>query len=830
MKILTLFIFIFLIISCTTSIKESKKENNNHIDSIAKIRLNSCDTALVDNQMKVVEENEILENFDSIVFSKSFLLPIFEMYDSPFNKGRLLIRTNGSNYEINKDFTGLRNLSSFLGKVGNEIREENIVKDQFNDSLIWAIGFHHGLVRYNVFNKEIRELSSKDFFKRSALSCISISKDYVWVGTSEGFFRIRKSDFSVDSISDFNGIWIKSIVKSDNGKLVVNSNYLFDEESHSIVPFNKVKGVKYDIITNYRLIDNAIVFTYQENKKKVIFPNDLIKDFNYNRPSYNSFLYDGKLWDLNGSISYFDYSNDSTVSIKFENYPKTFCVDDSLIWFTSENLIFKLEMKTEKIFRCPKPFNNISSLHVDDNYLFINYRNRLMRLRKEQLFKSLILNSSICNDEILFKKLVHEIEMNYSENPIEILNSYLKVKKRFNNSTNTIINNKLKILEKNTISYLIHQMSDETFKVLLENLQAGKYDLVKDVIYYGITIKYGVDRDIANAQKYYQILKNEYPQSRFIKVFGKNDSICFDRIKRELTLINDSNLTTDIKLWHKYNCFDKNVLSDVFSLGWLSRPYCYFYLDTIIQSYPESEYADNAEWIIQEYNNCFRNEEGDPEHFSDHDLNFSRSFLSKYQDSEFIPEVLMDMAYIYTYCGDSLLERLRYIDTALIVYEKLIEEYPEFARKNNIEKKLNIKNNLLKHGLGWKFSFNSKKMTYSRTEPIELEFKIKNEANFSRELEVYENIPNFYVGLYGETEFVELLNKPIGIKKVVKIPAFGTYCEVWDIKSMIKNNRYSPPGYYKIGDVERITIRGGQGVFDYESESMKELRLNIIDE
>ncbi len=804
-------LFILLIVLCIFSCTPNKKEN---------------DKVLI----KKSEPEVIVEEFDhdSCLFSPKINLRIDELFISPFDKSKLIIvNYNGPNYQVDINNLKLDNLVDVIGGFGKGVRKTSILQDNYNDSLIWAFGFHEGLIVHNKFTKENKEFSNSEYFDRNALTCFYISKDYVWFGSSKGLYSVGKGDYKIRKLSVFSDIWIKKILPKGSDKLIVNDNYILNTKTNKYEPFQSVNDSIYDLITSYREIDGVIAFSFKRNITKIIFPNGRVKTFKYNRPRYDFNIYRNELWDIFGRITYYNYDSDVLETIPLNTPAGAFVHEDSIAWFISKDFIFKLDKTNKLVYRYPDEFSKILNIAASDDYLFLNHGDRITRLSKDFVNSNLILNKKFEDEENDFQVYMKVIQ--YNNEPIKVIEVFREIKRKFANSENKLIRKKIEELQHKKIVNTIKFISDKDYTTVINKLDSNEYVDIEDILLYSLSVHHGMKRRVDSSLKYYKLLKSKYPESNFLKQFKQSDIDNLNAVSEELKSINTEKISNDIKLWKKYEIYKKYPFSRLFAGPWLSRPFQYCFLDSIALLYPQSQYADNAEWINKKFSNVFRNEGVEERIYSSNSLDFYRSFILNYPKSEFLPEVLKDMAYLYTYCGDSIQERILNIDSAQIIYDRLQKEFPDFAAKEKLSKYNDLKSKLLKGSLGWKFSIKLSKQTYNRSEPIEIEFIYENELNIKRDLNLYEEIPNFGVYVLGESEFIEIPTNSNYEKRTVSIEPLGIYSEKWDITKMIRLNYNRKVGYFKIGNTGGLAITAVTGIEGSEPISSKEVRVKIID-
>ncbi|WP_445737389.1 two-component regulator propeller domain-containing protein [Mariniflexile sp.] len=116
-----------------------------------------------------------------------------------WNNGLFLLK-NGSNKFINYNSSNTPNINS------NSI----LSFDEDSDGIIWIGTFHSGVLSYNpktekFTNQKMSPFPKKEIIGDDVRKVLVDSKNDIWVGTTEGLFRIKKNgtnDLIVESISD----------------------------------------------------------------------------------------------------------------------------------------------------------------------------------------------------------------------------------------------------------------------------------------------------------------------------------------------------------------------------------------------------------------------------------------------------------------------------------------------------------------------------------------------------------------------------------------------------------------------------------------------------
>lgn len=168
---------------------------------------------------------------------------------------------------------GSYSFANFSSKNLPEVFRSNRIMsfDEGADGTIWIGTFYDGLISYNPKSKEFVRHTSKPFIKNelhtSAIRKVLVdSKDNLWLGTTQGLFKVVKvnsGDFKIKPLADIvkntgqnitSANHILSLYESADGKIFIGTRgsglCSYDDEKQEYVFYNGIIGLKDETVAS----------------------------------------------------------------------------------------------------------------------------------------------------------------------------------------------------------------------------------------------------------------------------------------------------------------------------------------------------------------------------------------------------------------------------------------------------------------------------------------------------------------------------------------------------------------------------------------------------
>ena len=448
------------------------------------------------------------------------------------------------------------------------------------------------------------------------------------------------------------------------------------------------------------------------------------------------------------SLTFQEIDSEKTQNIKIKPLKLIPAVDSfsdgPTRYHISELGLHKKEPATDSELVCSFPGAEDLWNDPDSDYLWVRYKGHMARVRKEDndiLFKTV---SEIPDPKKVAQELVNSIHD--AGTPDEKIRRIAAFYETYGDKWEDIIF---------TLAQNIESGADPGFLQAVDRLLNDKLsDLEKEVVLWKAIPSCINTRKADLAFQYFMKLKTEYPDSRFLK---RPEMKRIGQTLETYNKICESPEPEDKKLWLMAECFrDCAFQSHLYfeSEKILSK----FYFKMLLAKYPESDYADEAEWFILS-RNMFRSEEGIYE--EDHRRKFEQEtgqyqrFIRTYPQSDLLPLVKKRLAYIYmSYAGGPYLEYNYYNHTdetrkgllkdALQIYLDILRQYPGSRTANEIIEQNYVKD-LVKtlHPIPITLAMTAELKEHKYGAPVRLTLTLTNRSERDVTIRIYPDLPNF---------------------------------------------------------------------------------------
>lgn len=720
-----------------------------------------------------------------------------------------IFNTNGDSYELSLVDSTWNSLKSKFGKYSWGLKKNNVAIDSIDKELLWICNFHRGLISYNTINKTYLEFNTI-----RSISSICFLPNDIFVGTFSGLYKINRKLKTATKSKNIAETNVYDIKKINNDILLINEKYEFDLKSDSIIKTREPDANKY---FNRKIRD--IEITYSNN-------NELsIGKTNFNYPSYllnNIIIEDKTIWipspSLKDGLIKYDLISNSFNTIKigydFSNYKLINDFDN--IWFYNQYAILCFNKNNHSVKPYPIDFV-INNLSLDQKYLYLNTWHSFEIYEKKYLIDNSKDIVTIITEEEGFKKLIDSLEIYNNSDYKKGFNSYKILSSRYNASSNKWILEQLDNI-KESISWLLPYEFDKL--KLFENyvIDSIDDDYFIAEFYLKAIMRANHCGKLKESLHYDSILTISYPNFRDINL--KKEMAEVESGFKNYKIILSTKEPEDENLWKLgmffYELFFKIGPITEASTYEMSYPFTYF--DSLVEKYPNSKYADDAEFLMLKHIEGGSHEGGDNSYNLDA-IEAYKALLRKYPHSEFKPEIYHKISDLYSNCESTDEDRPGYYKLALDYIDKILNEFPNYSQTNEIN---NMKKELEQSlsDVLWKFIIQSDKVTYDLNEPIIITFSLKNIDSKPKPIELSEDrdIPNFYIDIIkhwvnnniDSYEMIYIENNTKEYNKKTKDSIINIdmiYSESWNIKLTARNNKWDPPGRFNLNKEGRYKIQ-----------------------
>jgi len=739
---------------------------------------------------------------------------IVDFFISPTTPNNIwVINRNGPGYNLNVSDSTWTLLDSRFGKYSSGINNRYLFKDQVNNNLLWLGDFHGGLIIYDHSTE-----SFTNYSQIKPVSCILFMKKTVLVGTWKGLYKIDRKTLISTKISKISEIYVNKIEAINEEQALINYKYSYNIITDSLEQIDQDKKEICDKIEgkNYKLVffaDNTLHISIGKFEDDIKFSclsknNILIDENNIWVPSRN----------LKDGIFKYDLLNNTKVNVdvNYEFYNYEFVNDKNYIWFYKKNTILLFD-KFTNISRIIQLEPDIKNLTIDTKYILFNTWKEIQIWSKEYLIRKSYLSDRAVEDESDFQHLADSLDIYHISDFIDYYNSYKLIQSRFETSSNVKILKKISYLKENVPRKLVYSYTNigEIERIISDLIQE---ETIRASAYLQLVEMANYKGDLKQSLHFDSILVKQYPEYR-----SNTYQIRIEHVRkcdRIIDSLNSANLTEDELLWETGNAYFElfQHVGPVTECSTINMTFPFTFYNEIIDNFPNSKYADNAE--IRMFS-CL---EGGSHEGGDNSYNLTaieeyKKLLKKYPDTELKPFVYQLISMLYLGCEAQFSERAKYYGFAQDYAELILNNYPDYDDIEQVTYLLEEINSYLSYSQ-WEFNIKSNKTDYTINEPINISFSLKNIDNKRKLIKIPadKNIPSFVISIYkyslnetvGGYEYMKMDPNIAEYNKEYKdtiIEKNQTYIENWDIKRNARIDFREGPGRYNISQEGRYFIK-----------------------
>lgn len=574
-----------------------------------------------------------------------------------------IAQQNGYAYKFLKDSKGWENLQKVIGGLAYGIIDIRI--DPYNSNQIW-LGGYNGVANYLK-----REKKWKIYSEIPRVSSFEFDKNYIWIATHNGLWRIDRKTEKIKQIKETSRIWILSLIK-DGNKIWLGTFksglLIYDTLDKKFSKIREKDGFSL----------NGIKKIYKWKDKVICAGSEWIIVFDQTYKSWHLLHHKGRPIVEGGRLWCYSYMGKQGLekidlsTMKGEIVlPNTFIgkplfIDKENLWFGSNIGIGRYNLTSNDVSYLkgitPK------SMALDGGYLLTGVKEGLycIDLSKAEFIKKEDIKSKEERTERVFNSIKEEADV------VEKIKRYEKVIKDIKDVECWRIISSLKV------------SSFEDREKVLNYLQTHPTTMMKDILYYILATSYFSSEKFEESLKYFTNLRNLSSEGRLAGEIKEEE---LKRFKEEIEKIKDieERFKDDPprRLWELGNLYLKIIKKswNEAEVGYANTELAFNKFEKIIDDYPKSEWADDAEYKMLLYCEELSHEGGDQSYNLDAILKY-RHLIYKYPNSDLIPKILLRIGDLFVWYADpnfgaQVYDPAPYYKLALGEYERIIKEYPE---------------------------------------------------------------------------------------------------------------------------------------------------------
>jgi hypothetical protein len=669
-----------------------------------------------------------------------------------------------------------------------------VIKDSINTNYIWFVNAYGELSLYNIeLNKNTR-FKRTEYFKYSSVKNVIPTDEIVWITTKGGLFGYERKGGEIFEIEKLKNIPLEKIIAKGN-MLFLNNEYVYNLKTQQLkrITEEEIPERLMCKIGDYKIYEKPNKTIIKTLKDQILYTLDNLKGeiITIEDEKY-AWIYDGSFIKLNledneqlkrkdysGSVShiynfgnyiYFITSyrlarlNKTTTEIEIhllKSWTPSFTTDEENFWIWDEETILCLNKRHNN--RYFEPIYNLDEIEYTSRILigsFQNEENIIKKIKKADKALTFLWD----NKDVIGKDKDHRIIMG------------------------------LPTRDKKEVAEVI------------KFIETTEKSTEKEIAYFILATSPFLYGDADLSYKHYKLLKKEYPGSAFLEQDG------WDKVElayKELKKIDSLNLPEDEKLWRIGHLFldahkvEWNVIHPFYN-----RKYSTSLFEKIIRKYPNSEFADNAEfefiWLTKAH---LRDDDVVHLYGVEKNVELMKSFIEKYPESELLPEAKIRIAQEYflfiKYNTPMELSEIKKYANIVIAYCKDIIENHSKSKEFDLALDLLKRVNTFLDDYLWKLELTLNDTLFSIGDTVTTTIKLINLRNYDKEIQLYSDIPNFEIQIspikkikfIEGIEDIELLTKKHKRDKKT-IPANGGYfTETQKLQKLIRNS-YSHRNQY----------------------------------
>ena len=719
-----------------------------------------------------------------------------------------------------------KSLEPVLGSFGVSLsRDSGIVKDPFDQNLVWIGNFHNGVLLYDTARKA-KTHYKPDLFSSQSITGIVPDRTVVWVGTSGGLFWYERKTGKIAEKKEFADVWVRTII-IDGRKLWINGEFVLNRGLNTIKSVYEFPNWSIPKVTDIILVNGYKIFWQYEGAQPLLILDreDRIVATGRGLPWRTAAMDRINLWLCGGTgCAVFDtVKNVLRDGVRLGphsdriSYLSEIRLQGDYVYYRSGATLGRFHAATGRIEIIPDI--RVRALLSDPSSYWILDSDSLVRINKagmDNLFQPLeqVVEGERASQSASPAATGSMVE-NLSWTAAEIERTYALLKGAELESAIYAKRRTLKVT------------NPEELQRLKEQLKGPLPPLEKELAYYFLATGPFVVGDPELALEYYALLAREFPKGRPLSWISKQDMEKMKRAAQESREIRAGKVPEDEKLWLLGKLFFE-TLCVAWNEGEVGCNFAYprELFSRLIKNHPRSPWADNAEFTLLQYDEGLIHEGGD---ITLNCIPKYEAFLAKYPKSEYAAAAKMALGdHYYSFVEGSLQmlqQEIAYekisdlLGKARLAFADVRRLYPDTKEAGQAAERLQAVEQLLDR-YAWALTITTDKTEYRVGEPVIVTYVLKNLRNVERKISILDNLPNFGVAInrfssqeepqWSKVPFVRALDAreyaPDTTKNVAKD---GSYSESWNILDMTATEQQGRRAYGKfvISQEGRYTLR-----------------------
>jgi hypothetical protein len=769
--------------------------------------LNGCGTQALISYPKSkitipLKEKVVFEN-DTIEIDEFILSPLDDNFIWTFN-------AEGYAYELNLKDNSWRRLDFMFSKYAFHLKKDAISRDATNPDLLWLSTDSQGLAAFRISDRHLTEFPGI----RRVTSLCFLEHD-IFIGTENGLFRINRINLAPIVIKDLAELPVISIFKRQDNTLQINESYFynFGKDIHT-------GSYQNTSLTDTRKTGELILCLSDAQMLYILRGSDTLNSTNYKNNSLENITADENyIWipdDLKTGIMRYSIANNSfeMVRIGYDYRDYKVSAADSLIWFLNREgfMVFnKNDLNTYRVFlEDTSPYNG---LYADSAYLIVSTDNNISIFRKDFLLshrknvKQLVLEETPFFSEV--SDLISTFKGDFRDSQIK----YSEINQKYSANPNTRVRQKLTELKESLITLLPNSLytSKDLEKYLTDTIRdeyitANYYlHMVKQAIYEG---------KLKEALHYDSLVMADYPKMRTPTY--KTQIAEVRRADEVHTMINKSGVPEDEKLWETGSMYYQlHRIAGPKGKNGINMTYPFSFLKRLKNKYPESQFADNAEFLMIRHVEEELLAAGDEKMIQKVIAEY-HALLKKYPHSDVSPDMYHRLAWLYFNVETDVPVKLMNLELARECINKILSEYPAYPVNHSLDG-LDKQINIALDKANWELKLILDKRTYNLNEPVVITFELKNTDSKAKPVSIPQNnLPGFALNIERYDLFSDYYYAPAVFEpdyrefdkntKDTLIEQNRKYTEKWNIMTTARSSTMTPPGKFVLTQEGRYKI------------------------
>ncbi len=189
---------------------------------------------------------------------------------SPFSPKKIWkLNPNAVADEFDTETGAWKSLESVLGSFASSLsRDSGIVKDPFDQNLVWTGNFHNGVLLYDTARKA-KTHYKPGLFRSQMITGIVPDRTAVWIGTSGGLFRYDRKTGKIAEKEEFTGVWIRTITV-EGRNVWINGEFVLDRDLNTIKSVYEFPNWSVPKVTDFILVNGYKIFWQYEGANPLL--------------------------------------------------------------------------------------------------------------------------------------------------------------------------------------------------------------------------------------------------------------------------------------------------------------------------------------------------------------------------------------------------------------------------------------------------------------------------------------------------------------------------------------------------------------------------------